>query len=132
MGGSPRRAHVIAAKAGLVGLTRALACDFAADKINVNCLVPGLIDTPRDATAGGVPEYHARANTLLGRRGHPEEVASMVRFLCGPGARFVTGQTIHGNGGVFCLEPYPHGAHGRRRASHARSAAPGASAIERS
>ena len=96
--GSKGRAHVIAAKEGLVGLTRALACDLGDDGVTVNCVVPGLIDTPRTGTR---PAHHAERSTLLGRRGRPEEVASLVRYLCGPQARYITGQAIHANGGAF-------------------------------
>ena len=96
--GAARRAHVIAAKAGLVGLTRALAHDLAPHGITVNCVAPGLIDTTR---RGPEPAHHATHATLVGRRGTPDEIASVVRFLCGPDARFITGQTLHANGGVF-------------------------------
>lgn len=96
--GAARRAHVIAAKAGLVGLTRALAHDLAPHGITVNCVAPGLIDTER---RGPEPAHHAKHATLVGRRGTPEEVAAVVRFLCGPDARYITGQTLHANGGVF-------------------------------
>jgi 3-oxoacyl-[acyl-carrier protein] reductase len=96
--GASRRAHVIAAKAGLVGLTRALAHDLAPHGITVNCVAPGLIDTAR---RGPEPSHHAAHATLVGRRGTPEEIAAVVRFLCGPDARYITGQTLHANGGVF-------------------------------
>lgn len=99
--GSAGRAHVIAAKAGLVGLTRALAYDLAEYAITANCVVPGLIDTVRANAAGGEPEHHKRAKTLLGRRGTAGEIASLVCFLAGPKARYITGQTIHANGGAF-------------------------------
>jgi 3-oxoacyl-[acyl-carrier protein] reductase len=96
--GAARRAHVIAAKAGLVGLTRALAHDLAPHAITVNCVAPGLIDTTR---RGPEPAHHATHATLVGRRGTPEDIAAVVRFLCGPDARYITGQTLHANGGVF-------------------------------
>jgi 3-oxoacyl-[acyl-carrier protein] reductase len=99
--GSPRRAHVVTAKAGLVGLTRGLAHDLAPDGITVNLVVPGLIDTVRGASATGTPAMHSQHKTLVGRRGRPEEVAAAVRFLCGPQARFMTGQTLHANGGAY-------------------------------
>ncbi|MEJ1976740.1 MAG: SDR family oxidoreductase [Acetobacteraceae bacterium] len=70
--GSPRRAHVVAAKAGLAGLTRALAHDFGPDGITVNCVVPGLIDTVRGASATGTPAMHSLHAPLVGRRGRPE------------------------------------------------------------
>jgi 3-oxoacyl-[acyl-carrier protein] reductase len=101
--GAARRAHVVAAKAGLAGLTRALAHDLAPHAITVNCVAPGVIDTVRDpGTTGTVaPAHHAVHVPLTGRRGRPEEVAAVVRFLCGPDARYITGQTIHVNGGTF-------------------------------
>jgi 3-oxoacyl-[acyl-carrier protein] reductase len=98
--GSKHRTHVVTSKAGLIGFTRALAHDLAADNVTVNCVVPGLIGTPR---AEGLPEpqHHQIHKTLTGMRGTPDDVAGMVRFLCGPGGRYVTGQTIQVNGGAF-------------------------------
>ena len=93
--GAAGRPHVVAAKAGLVGLTRALAHDLAPHGVTVNCVVPGLIETRRSS-----PSAH-RSESALGRRGTPEEVAGAVRFLAGPGARYITGQTLHANGGGF-------------------------------
>ena len=89
---------MIAAKAGLVGLTRALAHDLADAHVTVNCVSPGLIATVR---AGAEPNHHWMANTLVGRRGAPDDIAATVRFLCGPRRRYITGQTIHVNGGAF-------------------------------
>lgn len=99
--GSRNRAHVMAAKAGLVGLTRALAADLSPEGVTANCVVPGLIATVRGSSAQGEPAHHAHTSTLLGRRGEPEEVAAIVRFLAGPQARYITGQTIHANGGAY-------------------------------
>ena len=98
--GAANRAHVITAKAGIVGLTRALANDLAADGITVNCVVPGLIGTPRPK--GQVePAHHLTHQTITGERGRPEDVAAVVRFLCSPGGRYMTGQAIHANGGAY-------------------------------
>jgi len=96
--GAPRRAHVVTAKAGIVGFTRALAHELSGEGITVNCVVPGLIDTAR---AGALPSHRAGKATLVGRNGTPEDVAATVRWLVGPAARFVTGQTIHVNGGAY-------------------------------
>ena len=98
--GSKDRVHVITAKAGIVGFTRGLAADLAADNVTVNCVVPGLIATKRTATAPE-PQHHSVNHTLTGQRGTPEDIAATVRFLCGPGARYITGQAIHVNGGAY-------------------------------
>ncbi len=98
--GAKNRAHVVTAKAGIVGLTRALANDLAGDDITVNCVVPGLIGTPRPKDRPE-PAHHLTHNTITGARGKPEDVAAMVRFLCGPSARYITGQAIHANGGAY-------------------------------
>ncbi|HWT98628.1 MAG TPA: SDR family NAD(P)-dependent oxidoreductase, partial [Terriglobales bacterium] len=98
--GSKNRAHVMTAKAALVGFSRALAHDLAADKITANCVVPGAIDTTRPGSSPN-PAHHLTHGTITGERGKPDDVAAMVRFLAGPGGRFVTGQTIHVNGGAF-------------------------------
>jgi 3-oxoacyl-[acyl-carrier protein] reductase len=98
--GSKDRAHVVTAKAGIVGFTRALAHDLAADGITVNCVVPGLIGTARPKDKP-VPALHLTHQTISGARGKPEDVAAVVRFLCSPAARYVTGQAIHANGGAY-------------------------------
>jgi 3-oxoacyl-[acyl-carrier protein] reductase len=98
--GAENRAHVVTAKAGIVGFTRALACDLAAFGITVNCVVPGLIGTPRPQDQPE-PAHHLTHQTLTGARGTPEHVAATVRFLCSPGARYITGQAIHANGGAY-------------------------------
>ena len=98
--GAAHRAHVVTAKAGIVGLTRALAHDLAADGITVNCVVPGLIGTPRPK-GQAEPAHHLTHGTITGARGKPEEVAAVVRFLCTPAARYITGQAIHANGGAY-------------------------------
>jgi len=87
--------HSSAAKLGVVGLTKALALDLAKHGITANCIVPGLINTlgPNDEVR------HTTATTPLGRIGTVEEIAAMIRMLCGPEIRYITGQTLHMNGG---------------------------------
>ena len=99
--GASGRVHVNASKAGLEGFMRGMAIELAPHGITCNTVAPGSIDTVRGASAGG-PHGRAMSRTIpLGRQGRPEEIAGMVRFLAGPEGRYVTGQTIHVNGGLF-------------------------------
>lgn len=95
--GAVRKSHNSAAKNGLIGLTRALAKELAGDGIRVNCVSPGNINTTRPAHRS--PRADAKGTIPLGRQGESDEIAAVVRFLCGPGGAFMTGQTIHVNGG---------------------------------
>ena len=96
--GNVGKAHNSTAKNGLVGLTRVLAKELAEHGIRVNCVSPGAIDTTRPAHRSERPS--AKGRIPLGREGKIEEIASVVRFLCGPGGGFITGQTMHVNGGA--------------------------------
>jgi 3-oxoacyl-[acyl-carrier protein] reductase len=89
------RAHVAASKHGVVGLTKALAQDLAEFGIRVNCISPGQIDTSRARAV-----VDRSKDIPLGRRGDPFEIAGMVRSLCGPAGAYMTGQTLHINGGM--------------------------------
>lgn len=96
LSGAAKRVHGSVAKHGLVGLTRGIAREFAGDGIRANCIAPGTMDTVR-ASARAV---RAADDTIpMKRKGAPEEIATAVRFLCGPAASYITGQTLHVNGG---------------------------------
>ncbi|MCT7376751.1 SDR family NAD(P)-dependent oxidoreductase [Chelativorans salis] len=99
--GAAHRAHVIAAKAGIVGLTKAMAYELSPKGVNVNCVSPGLIETQRVANRGKAPKHHDTRTNLVGRKGYPEEVAEAVAYLCGSAARYITGETLHVNGGAY-------------------------------
>ncbi len=103
--GAPRMAHYVASKAGVVGLTRALALELARKGITVNVVTPGMIDTPmlRRASAGGDIgglEKTAAQVVPVGRAGTPEEIAATCGFLCSEEAAFITGQVVGVNGGM--------------------------------
>jgi 3-oxoacyl-[acyl-carrier protein] reductase len=100
--GAAHRAHVITAKMGLVGFTRALAHEYAPDGINVNLVAPGMMDTPHGKPANrSAPAHYKFAQPLSGRKGTVEELSGLVRYLCGPQARYITGQNMHVNGGAY-------------------------------
>jgi len=99
--GTPNRCHVSASKAGLEGLMRALAIELAPHRITCNCVAPGAVDTVRGASAGALPGTLGNEKIPLKRKATPDEIAAMVRMLVGPEGGYVTGQTIHVNGGVF-------------------------------
>ncbi len=89
------RAHVAASKHGIVGLTKALAQDLAEFGIRVNCISPGQIETSRADV-----RLDRSKDIPLRRKGTPHEIAGMVRTVCGPGGAYMTGQTLHINGGL--------------------------------
>ncbi len=96
--GSGNRVHVTAAKHAMVGFTKAAANDLAQYGIRVNMVSPGRV---RDDASEVVTEASGRMSQIpLRREGEPEEVAAVVRFLCGPGASYMTGQTVLVNGGL--------------------------------
>jgi len=99
--GAKGRVHVNASKAGLEGFVRGLAIELAPHNITVNAVAPGSIDTVRGPSAGGPGGRSHSGGIPLGRQGRVEEIAAMVRLLAGPDGRYVTGQTIHVNGGLF-------------------------------
>jgi 3-oxoacyl-[acyl-carrier protein] reductase len=99
--GAGNRAHVVASKAGVVGFTKALAIELAERGITSNCVVPGPIATARDANAGVVPPHPQGFDTPVGRHGKPEEIAAMVVHLASDAGAYITGQTIHVNGGLY-------------------------------
>jgi 3-oxoacyl-[acyl-carrier protein] reductase len=95
------RQHVNTGKAGLEGLTRGLAIEFADQGITVNCVAPGKIGGPRAKSAGeGAPNTRGSVPPV-GHEGVPNDIGRAIRFLCQPEADFITGQTIHVNGGMF-------------------------------
>jgi len=96
--GSHEGAHISAAKAGVIGLTRALSIELAPHGVLTNCIVPGLINTRGDVPLS--PRLERRLEEIpAGRQGTPEDIAEMCVLLCSDGGSFVTGQTIHINGG---------------------------------
>jgi 3-oxoacyl-[acyl-carrier protein] reductase len=99
--GTPNRCHVSASKAGLEGLMRALAIELAPHNIVCNSVAPGAVDTVRGASAGAMPGTLVDRGIPLGRKASVDEIVAMVRLLVGPQGRYVTGQTIHVNGGAF-------------------------------
>ena len=98
LAGGIGKVHSSAAKSGLTGMIRALARELGAQGIRANCVSPGMIDTSRPSHRS--PRRDAKGLVPLNRYGESEEIAATVRFLCGPGASYITGQTVHVNGGT--------------------------------
>ncbi|HBP30598.1 MAG: 3-oxoacyl-ACP reductase FabG [Advenella sp.] len=99
--GNPGQANYAAAKAGVAGMTRALARELGSRNITVNCVAPGFIDTDMTRALGEDQTAALLGQIPLGRLGQPADVANAVAFLAGPGAGYITGTTVHVNGGMF-------------------------------
>ncbi|MBP8120622.1 MAG: 3-oxoacyl-ACP reductase FabG [Burkholderiales bacterium] len=99
--GNPGQVNYVAAKAGMVGFTKALAREVGSRNITVNCVAPGFIDTDMTKVLAETQVAKLIENVPLGRLGNVADVAEAVRYLASPAASYVTGNTIHVNGGMF-------------------------------
>jgi 3-oxoacyl-[acyl-carrier protein] reductase len=99
--GNPGQANYAAAKAGVAGMSRALARELGSRNITVNCVAPGFIDTDMTRALPDAARDALLGNIALGRLGKPEEIAAAVAFLASPAAGYVTGTTLHVNGGMY-------------------------------
>ncbi|MFT4173130.1 MAG: 3-oxoacyl-ACP reductase FabG [Rhodocyclaceae bacterium] len=99
--GNPGQANYAAAKAGVAGMTRALARELGSRNITVNCVAPGFIDTDMTRELPDAQRDALQNQIALGRLGRPEEIAAAVAFLASPGASYITGSTLHVNGGMY-------------------------------
>ena len=99
--GNPGQANYCAAKSGVTGMTKSLARELGSRNVTVNCVAPGLIDTDMTKVLDDKQRDALASNIPLGRLGLPEEVAAAVGFLASPAAAYVTGTTIHVNGGMY-------------------------------
>ena len=99
--GNPGQSNYAAAKAGVAGMTRALARELGSRGITVNCVAPGFIDTDMTAKLEESQQQALLAQIPLGRLGKPDDVAHAVAFLASPQAGYITGQELHVNGGMF-------------------------------
>ena len=99
--GNAGQVNYAAAKAGIVGFTRALAKELGGRSITVNAVAPGFIDTDMTRDVGSGQRARMLEQVPLGRLGTPEEIAAAVTFLASPGAGYITGETLHVNGGMY-------------------------------
>ena len=99
--GNPGQSNYAAAKAGVAGMSRALARELGSRGITVNCVAPGFIDTDMTAQLNEAQQQALLAQIPLGRLGKPDDVAQAVAFLASPQADYITGQELHVNGGMF-------------------------------
>jgi 3-oxoacyl-[acyl-carrier protein] reductase len=99
--GNPGQANYAAAKAGVAGMSRALAQELGSRNITVNCVAPGFIDTDMTKALADAQRDALLSKIPLGRLGAPEEIAATVVFLASPQAAYITGNTINVNGGMY-------------------------------
>lgn len=101
--GNPGQANYAASKAGLVGMSKSLAAEVASRNVTVNCVAPGFIATAMTGALGPDQRDKLMAAIPSGRFGTPEDVAACVAFLAAPEAAYITGQTLHVNGGMAMI-----------------------------
>ena len=101
--GNPGQANYVAAKAGIIGLSKSLAQELASRNITVNAVAPGFIATPMTDVLNDKQKEAILGKVPAGRLGNPEEIAAAVLYLAAPEAAYVTGQTIHVNGGMAMI-----------------------------
>lgn len=101
--GNPGQANYAASKAGMIGMSKALAQEVASRGITVNCVAPGFIETAMTDTLGEAQQAKLLAGVPAGRLGTPAEIAAAVVYLASPEAAYVTGQTLHVNGGMAMI-----------------------------
>jgi len=99
--GNPGQANYAAAKAGIIGFTKSLAREVGSRGITVNAVAPGFIDTDMTRALAEPQRAALNAQIPLGRLGQPADVAAAVAFLCSPDGAYVTGETLHVNGGMY-------------------------------
>lgn len=99
--GNPGQTNYAAAKAGIIGFSKSLAREIGTRGITVNVVAPGFIDTDMTRGLGDAQHEHLLQQIPAGRLGRPEEVAACVGFLASPAASYITGETIHVNGGMY-------------------------------
>jgi 3-oxoacyl-[acyl-carrier protein] reductase len=100
--GNAGQTNYAAAKAGMAGFTKSLAAEVGSRNITVNCVAPGFIDTDMTAELPEAIKTKMLENVPLGRLGNVSEIAATVAFLASPSAAYITGETIHVNGGMYC------------------------------
>jgi 3-oxoacyl-[acyl-carrier protein] reductase len=101
--GNPGQANYVASKAGLIGMSKALAQEVATRGITVNCVAPGMIETPMTDALNEQQRARLLAAIPMQRLGNPDEIASAVGYLASEEAGYVTGQTLHVNGGMAMI-----------------------------
>ena len=101
--GNPGQGNYAAAKAGLVGMTKSLAAEIASRNITVNCVAPGFVTTPMTDVLTDAQKEASLAHIPMGRHGRPEEIGAAVAYLASDEASYITGQTIHVNGGMAMI-----------------------------
>ena len=99
--GNPGQANYAAAKAGVAGMTRALARELGSRNITVNCVAPGFIATDMTASLPDEQKAALKSQIAMGDLGQPSDIAHAVAYLASKGAGYVTGQELHVNGGMY-------------------------------